>query len=87
MEVNEVLFWFDVIVAGMVAPAVLAWASSVSFAAVATGDGMTAASVWDRPGSFDLADHEPVRPASPSMLSQGLDQLVHMIGQDVLPVL
>ena len=25
MEVNEVLFWFDVIVAGMVAPAVLAW--------------------------------------------------------------
>jgi hypothetical protein len=25
MEVNEVLFWFAVIVGGMVAPAVLAW--------------------------------------------------------------
>jgi hypothetical protein len=34
---------------------------------------------------LDLAHHEPVRPVSPSMLRQGLDQLAHMIGQDVLP--
>jgi hypothetical protein len=54
------------------------------------GDGLMQLGVVDldamgAEGSLDLAHHEPVRPASPSMLSQGLDQLAHMIVQDVLP--